>query len=154
MPLFVIPNIIALVILAVLVVFGSIAVIRRLRSSNWGGGKFAVLEVDKKAGDINNILNKVRIPFAFEFAVAQLGSKPSCYITVPVNKSKKLMAELGAKEVEDYETYYPDGVNIGAYLKGEGTLNDLNIDKIDFGEINEIGESAVVQFVLRKARGG
>lgn len=150
MPLFVIPNIIAFVILSVLVVAGSIAVVRRLRSSHGGGGKFVVLRVDKKVGDISNILNKVRAPFAFEVAVAQLGSKPSCYITVPANKSKKLMAELKAKEVEDYETYYPNGVNIGAYLKGEGALSDLNIDKIDFGDINEIGESAVVQFVLRK----
>lgn len=154
MPFFVTPNIIALVILTVLVVIGSAAVIRRLRGSYERRRKFMVLKLDKNTSDIRSILNEIKSPFVFEIAVAQLGSKPSCYITVPISQSKKFMIKLGAKEVDDYETYYPNGVNIGAYLKGDGALADFNIDKIDFGEINEIGEGAVVQFVLRKIKKG
>jgi len=148
------PNLIALVILVVLVVFGSTAVIRRLLGSHERRKQFTVLELDKDVIDLSRILNEIRSPFAFEVAVSQLGREPSCYITVPTSQSEKLITRLGAREVEDYETYYPDGVNIGTYLKGEGALADFNVDKIDFGEINEIGESAVVQFVLRKIKRG
>lgn len=154
MPFFVTPNIIALVILTVLAVIGSTAALRRLRGSYERRKKFMVLELDKNISDIRSVLSEIKSPFVFEIAVTQLKSKPSCYITIPTNRSKKYMAKLGAQEVEDYETYYPNGVHIGAYLKGRGTLSDLDISKIDFGEINEIGESAVVQFVLRKIKKG
>lgn len=154
MPFFVTPNVIAIVIIAVLLISGLMSLARRREGSYKRGKGFVVLELKKNVDSVGKILETVRLPFTFEVAVDQFGHSPNCYIVVPAKHSRKIKDELDAKEVADYELYYPGGVHMGAYLKGEGALTDMDISKIDFSEVNEIGEGAVVQFVFRNKRDG
>jgi len=150
MPFFVTPNVIAIVVLTVLLVSGLMALVRYIGGAYKGGRRFVVLELRENIDSVGKVLETVRLPFAFEVAVDQLGYSPSCYIAVLAKHARKVENELNAKEVSDYELYNHGGVHMGAYLKGRGALADVDISKIDFSEVNEIGEGAVVQFVFHK----
>ena len=149
MPFFVTPNVIAIVLLVVLSAIGLRALVRRIGGYKGTKG-LVVLELDESMSSVDKVLEIIRPPFALEVAVHQLGHSPSCYVAVPAKHARGVLNKLNAKEVPDYELYYPGGVHVGAYLKGEGALRDMDISKIDFSEVNEIGEGAVVQFVFHK----
>lgn len=153
MPFFVTPNVIAIVVLTVLSVSGLMALVRYAEGVHKGGRRFVVLKLRENIDSVGKVLEIVRLPFVFEVAVDQLGHSPSSYVAVAAKHSGRVLKELNAKEVSDYELYYPGGVHVGAYLKGERALADMDISKIDFSEVNEIGEGAVVQFVFHKKVG-
>lgn len=145
------PNVIAMVVLTVLFVSGFMVLFRRV-----GGTRrdIVVLKFHENIDSVDKVLKIVHPPFVLEVAVDQLGHSPSSYVAVTAKRSKRILNELDVKEVSDYELYYPGGVHIGAYFKGEGAIADINMSKIDFSEVNEIGEGAVVQFVFHKKVGG
>lgn len=154
MPFFVTPNVIAIVILVVLAFLGMSQLFIVLGVNRNRGGKQVVLELGADADDITNLLASLSPPFSFEVAVSQLGKDPKYYVSVPARLAGKAMDKLDAKEVDDYDVYYTNGVNIGVYLKGEGSFDDLDVSKIDLSEVNEIGEGAVVQFLFNKKKRG
>ena len=155
MPLFMTTNLlIAIVVLVLLAIGGAIELFGRFGSKRRGGVGFSVFEVDSEKKSLDVLLGVIAPPFAFEVAVDQIGKVPKLYLVVPASKAKKVSRELGAKEVGDYDLYNPGGVHLGAYLKGSGSISDVEIDKIDFTEVNEIGEGAVVQFVFNKKSRG
>lgn len=151
MPFFVTPNVIAIVVLTVLLVSSFMALFRRMGGAR--KGDIVVLKLRENIDSVDKVLEIVHLPFVLEVAVDQLGHGPICYIAVAAKHSKRVLNELSAEEISDYELYYPGGVHMGAYLKGERALADMDISKIDFSEVNEIGEGAVVQFVFHKKVG-
>lgn len=154
MPFFVTPSLIATAVLVVLVFLGLSQLFVVFRNKRSRGAGQIVLELSASVKDLNSILSSVAPPFSYEVAVSQLGRTPKRYISVPARVGKKIMGELGAEEVDDYDIYYSGGVSIGAYLKGETSLSKFDESKIDLSEVNEIGEGAVVQLLFNKKRGG
>ena len=153
MPFFVTPNVIAIVIITVLLVSGFIAFLRRIGGTHRGGNGFVIFKLSEDINNIDKVINAIQLPFVFEVAVDQLGRELSYYVAVSAKHSKRVINELGASEVSDYEFYHPQGVHIGAYLKGGVDVVGMDISKIDFSSVNEVGESVVVQFVFHKKTG-
>ncbi len=148
-------NILAIVLLSVLVISASL---NYLRSFFFAYGKrkhFVIYEVPYDAvKNLKSILGLVHPPFTFEVAVSQLGKEKSYYLTLPSHRAGKLKGLSGARKIDDYDVYYPGGTVVGGYGVSEKTIDKLDIDKIDFSGVNEIGEGAVVQFVVKKKGGG
>lgn len=145
------PNLIAITLLAVLILSGSVSFLRSTGNFYKKRKRFAVFELPEgKVKNLKDVFGALKVPFTLEVAVSQLGKTKRFYITLPTSKSKKVIDTFGAKEVDDYDLYHPGGVVVGAYATGKGSLNNFDARTIDFSEVNEIGEGAVVQFVMRK----
>jgi hypothetical protein len=155
MPFLVTSNVVALILLAILSITGSFSAFRFFGRTYKTNRKFVILEVDSsKTKEINRVLSGVSPPFTLEVAVSQLGKQESVYIGLPANKAKKIKQSLDAKFIRDYHPYYPGGFVVGGYAKSEDSIENVSLDSIDFSEVNEIGEGAVVQFLVsKKSRG-
>jgi hypothetical protein len=144
---------IAILVLVLLAIVGLYELVDRLGRRHKKGPACAVFELGE--GKLNsNLFSQLKLPFAIEVAVKQFGKSSALYLIVPRAKALKISEELGVKEVPDYDLYSPGGVHIGAYLKGSGSVSDINTEKIDFSEVNEIGEGAVVQLIFNSKRKG
>jgi len=151
MPFLVTSNLAAIVLLFILAISGAFTAARGVSNFHKRRRKFVILEVDgEKARDLNKVLASITPPFTLEVVVSQLGKTKSFYLTLPSGRSKKAVDALGARQIDDYDLYYPGGAVVGGYASGESSLKDFSADSIDFSEVNEIGEGAVVQFVIKK----
>jgi len=151
MALLVASNSVAIILLVILCFSGLVTALGSINSVYKKRKKPEIFKLQyDKVKDLKNVLSKIDVPFTFEIAVSQLGKEKACYISLPSGRSKNVISRLGGKRIYDYDLYYPGGSVIGAYAKGEGSLKDINAEVVDFSEVNEIGEGAVVQFVFRK----
>lgn len=151
MPFLVTSNLAAILLLIVLIASGSLTGFRWVSGSRRRRKNFVIFEVShSKVQDLAKILKTIAPPFTLEVAVSQLGKEKSFYIALPAGRAKTLENVLGAKRVEDYDLYYPGGAVSGGYASGEESIKSINLDSVDFGEVNEIGEGAVVQLVFNK----
>jgi hypothetical protein len=116
-------------------------------------------------------LSAFKKPFAFEIAVPHIGEEIHFYLAVP-----KLMAEVAMKQVQglwngasvellrdDFNIFNTHGVTAAAFIRLKEpyalpirTYQELGIDSFEsilgtFAKINEIGEGAALQVVLRPA---
>jgi len=151
MPFLVTSNLAAVILLVILAISGFITVFRGIGISYKKSNRFAIFELSQdKVKSLGDVLNELGTPFTLEVAINQLGKTRTLYLILPRSKSKQIVDVFGAKEIDDYDLYYPGGVVIGAYALGEGLLKDFDSENLDFSKINEIGESAVIQFVIKK----
>ena len=150
------PIILATIILVALVAFGTVSLCKKyFHNKPRGKGDYAILRLkDGCDTNLNSLLETLKPPFTFEIAVHQIGSDMQCYIIVPVARVKGIEKTFEVERVENYDMYYAGGVQVGAYMKGGERWPDLDIDKIDFSKINDIGEGVVIQFLCNRKRGG
>jgi len=153
MPYFLTPNMIGLSTLSILTAIGLVTILRRFLLIHRHGKKFSILELEKDLKNIEKSLRATSLPAVFEVAINQIGDTPKYYLAVPSSNAEGIAKTLHAKIVDDYELYYTNGEHIGAYLKNDVSFSDFDIDSIDFSEVNEVGEGAVVQFILNKKQG-
>ena len=116
-------------------------------------------------------LSAIKKPFAFEIAVSQVGEEIHFYLSVP-----KLASEIAVKQVQglwngasvtlvedDFTIFNVHGVSVAAYVAQKEnytlpikTYVELGIDSFEsilgaFAKINEIGEGAALQLIVRPA---
>ncbi len=113
--------------------------------------KFTLMEIPKsyflkEKGNFLDLFRMLPTPFVFEMAVHQLGKEVHCYIGVPERMAKKLYDLTGAKKTNEFHVYKSGGSHLGFYLDGE--LNEFNPAEADFSKMNEIGEGALLQFLV------
>jgi len=151
MPLLVTSNLLAVILLVILGLSGLVSTFRWVGVTYTHRRRIAVFKLPSdKVKDLKSVLNSVGGQFTLEVAVSQLSKAKSFYLTLPVKRAKEVAAKFDAEKAEDYELYYPGGAVVGAYAVHEGSPLKFNINAIDFSEINEIGEGAVVQVVVSK----
>jgi len=118
-------------------------------------------------------LASIKKPFAFEVAVPHVGEEIHFYIAVP-----KLSSEVAAKQIQglwngasvepvadDFNIFNAHGATTAAYVKQKEhyglpirTYAEIGTDSFEsivgaFAKINEIGEGAALQVILRPATG-
>lgn len=113
----------------------------------------------------------IKKPFIFEVAVPHVGEEISFYLSVPKRSSETAIKQLqglwnGASvelSVDDFNIFNGNGVTSGAYIMQKEsyalpvrTYAELGLDSFasivgGFSKINEIGEGASMQVVLRPA---
>lgn len=155
MPLFVASNIIATAVLIALVLFGVVSLARRyLQRGHRARKGVAVFRVSQErvGGNLPQFLQALPLPFVFEIVVHHFGKGAQYYLIVPSARAKRIARELGAQAVYDYDIHYSGGVQKGAYLKGGNGLESIQLDKLDFSRVNEIGEGVVIQFVSGRGK--
>ena len=145
-------NFAAIILLAILSLSGFVTVSRDFIGNFYRRRKkFEVFELSyDRVKNIKSVLASMSVPFTFEIAVSQLGKDKACYIAASGRGAKRVMDKFGGRKIDDYDLFYPGGAILGAYASGKGSLKDLNAEVIDFSEVNEIGEGAVVQFVFKR----
>lgn len=119
------------------------------------GSRWQLLKLNptKVGHNLVDLIKNVESPFVFEIAVEPLGREVSYFLAVPKRKLKEInFAE--AKPVKDYGFYHPGGFHQSFYLKSLTPNPDLNLLGLDFSRINEIGESATLQFLVPSKKGG
>ena len=114
---------------------------------------FTVLGIDQDVmgKGLKELLLSIKTPFSFEVAIHNLGNKLNYYLVVPKKRAKNLIKLDGVSEVEDYHIFHSGGSHMGAYFKGGHAWPSLDINKIDFSKVNDVGEGVVVQMVFDKA---
>jgi len=103
---------------------------------------------------LSDIVDAVSPPFTLEIVTHYLDKSISQYIYAPASADARLEA-IGAKEVSEYSVCGTKDNHFGTYLsssKENIKISDIDINSIDFSNINEVGESAVVQFVIKKGK--
>ncbi len=154
---FVTPTILASIIIFSLILFGIYFYFRRLANRiTIKQNSFAVMRVAGKdiKWTLKDLPKNIPLPFTFEIVVNPFGKEVYHYIVAPFSRARKIARILKAKDDEDFELYTTGSTLIGAYVKGGAKLEDIDIKKIKFSKVNEIGESAVVQFVFNKKEDG
>ncbi|TRZ64366.1 MAG: hypothetical protein D4Q79_01690 [Spirochaetia bacterium] len=111
-------------------------------------------------------------PFALEAAVHNIGEEIHFYIAAPKDsiefasrQIEGLWSEAKVETVNDYNIFNPSGVNSGVYLKQKSsyvlpirTYVEANMDTFStilsgLSKINEIGEGAGIQILVKAAPG-
>lgn len=118
-------------------------------------------------------LAAIKKPFAFEIAVPHVGEEIHFYLAVPKMSSEVAMKQIqglwsGAsveKVQDDFNIFNIHGAAAAAYVEERGhhglpirTYNELGVDSFEsiigaFAKINEIGEGAAMQVIMRGAPG-
>ncbi len=116
-------------------------------------------------------LSAIKKPFVFEVAVPNIGEEIHFYISVP-----KLASEIAIKQIQglwngasvtlvqdDFTIFNAHGTSVAAYVAQKEkyvlpikTYAELGIDSFEsilgaFAKINEVGEGAALQLVIRRA---
>ena len=116
-------------------------------------------------------LSAIKKPFTFEIAVSHIGEEIHFYLSVP-----KLAGEIATKQIQglwngasvalvedDFTVFNAHGTSVAAYVTQKEnyalpvkTYADLGIDSFEsilgaFAKINEIGEGAALQLIMRPA---
>ncbi len=119
-------------------------------------------------------LASIRKPFSFEVAVPHVGEEIHFYLSAPKRSSEIVMQQIqglwNGASVEavpdDYTIFNVNGATAAAYVKQKEnyalpirTYNELGIDSFEsiigaFAKINEIGEGAALQVIMRPASAG
>lgn len=100
----------------------------------------------EEKGRLLDLFRVLPTPFVFEVAVHQLGKEIHCYIGVPRGMTEELCELTKAKKTKEFHVYSSGGSHLGFYLKGE--LNEFNLNEVDFSKVSEIGEGAMLQFLV------
>ena len=100
----------------------------------------------EEEGKLLDLFRILPTPYVFEMAVHQLGKGVHCYIGVPDKMTEELRNLTGAKKANEFHIYKSGGSQLGFYLKGE--LNKFNPNEVDFSKVSEIGEGALLQFLV------
>jgi hypothetical protein len=152
MPHFVTPFIVSLVLIAVLLVIVIQHTLNILINKRRSYRQHRVLRVsvDKIGTRPGKFLRSLKTPFVFEIAVPQLGNSINYYFIFPTRRAEMEINKIGAVEAKNYQIYHPGGTHVSGYFKGEGEWPEIDLDKIDFSQINDIGESALIQFVFHR----
>ncbi|KKW09625.1 MAG: hypothetical protein UY47_C0008G0001, partial [Parcubacteria group bacterium GW2011_GWB1_49_7] len=132
----------ALALLA-LAVFGLYEIFSLLRHRNFLEHKdFMVLSLDQtKLGmSVRDFIQSIRPPFTFEIAVHQIGKRVNYYLVMPRKRAQSLVGLGGISEAQDYALFHPGGEHVGLYLKGDSQWPKVDLSKIDFSKVNEVGE--------------
>jgi hypothetical protein len=113
--------------------------------------KFILMEIPMSyfSDEKEKLMDLFRIlptPFVFEMAVHQLGKEIHCYIGVTERMTKKLQDLTGSKKANEFHVYKSGGSHLGFYL--EGYLDKFNPAEVDFSKMSEIGEGALLQFLV------
>lgn len=157
MPEFLSPiDAISSIALLVLAAFGLFKLIITLQHRGYIRKRhFSILKVDSKVsgGKITEFIKTLKPPFAFEAAIHQLGKDVHYYLVVPKVRAKNLTALEGVEEVEDYNLFHHGGEHLGVYLKGGSSWPSIELEKIDFSKVNEVGEGVAIQMVFGRRRG-
>ncbi len=154
----------------------SLFLIKIPRTSSGGKGPENAENKDFKAElthfeQLLGSLAAIRKPFVFEVAVPHVGEEIHFYISVP-----KISSEVVAKQIQglwngasvqpvadDFNIFNVNGVSVAAYIKQKEnyalpirTYGELGLDSFEsiigaFAKINEIGEGAALQVIVRTA---
>lgn len=125
-----------------------------------------VIKLDRmEPASLKALLSTLAPPYALEIAIHQLGTDLHYYIVVPAMQVPKIAAHLpaSAEVVDDYAVYHPGGSTVVYHVSPPaGHATDPESGKIslteaigsfthaDLGQVNEIGESVVIQLVIKK----
>lgn len=126
-----------------------------------------VIKLDHmRADSLKLLLSTLEPPYALEIAIHQLGNDLHYYIVVPAIQVKKVAAHLpaSAEVVDDYAVYHPGGSTLVYHVApGESVHMDgsaaepisltaalESFTHVDLSKVNEIGESVVIQLVVKK----
>ena len=142
--------------LLVLAVFGLIELAIVFKHNHYLNRKhLIVLRVDPQmvVGKIGDFMKSIKPPFTFEVAVHHLGKEIYYYVILPRKRAGELVAREGISEVDDYNPFHHGGEHLGAYLRGGDACPIVDVGKIDFSKVNEIGEGVVVQMIFGRKRG-
>ncbi|PIR98697.1 MAG: hypothetical protein COT88_00305 [Candidatus Colwellbacteria bacterium CG10_big_fil_rev_8_21_14_0_10_41_28] len=99
---------------------------------------------------VDSFIKSIKPPFSFEVSIHQLGKDVSYYLVVPRKRVKELIDTPGVEEAHEYSVFYSTGQHVGAYIKGIETWPDVDLDRIDFSKVNEVGEGVTIQFLVNK----
>jgi hypothetical protein len=155
MPFYLTPITVALIILSLLLIFAAMPATRLLRHRFTMRRRLIILELPTSltSNKIKALLGELQTPFIFETAVHHLGKESHSYLLVPRVYAEQVKSKTGGKEVYDYNIYHSGGSHLGFYLKALES-SSFNLGEVDFSRVNEIGEGAVVQLVVKKQNGG
>lgn len=146
-------NLLAIILLFVLVVSGSVSLLGSIRNSRKRNRGAVMYKIPWGSdSSLDKIASAIGVPFVFEVAVSQLGREKSFFVSVPFYKSRKIVDLFGGELIKDYDLFYQGGVVVGGYLSKDVDLKNVDPQKIDFSDINEIGEGVVFQIVFHKKR--
>ncbi|HEY4498365.1 MAG TPA: hypothetical protein VJA63_01920 [Candidatus Paceibacterota bacterium] len=114
---------------------------------------FKIFKIDnpKILGEHLELLQSINPPFVLEIAVHHLGKKVNYYLLAPRSSRIKNPA---FEEVKDYDLYHHGGYHLGVSLRAPEARSWRAIDlkKLDFSKVNEIGEGVVIQLLIQKRR--
>lgn len=141
-----------------------------LKTSKKDGEKDFKSEISLTEQLITNLLF-IKEPFSFEIAVPHIGEEIHFYLSIP-----KKYSQVAEKQVQglwpganftriydDYTIFNPNGVVSGAYLTLNKsfslpirTYQEIGLDTLNsiisgFSKINEIGEGAAIQIIIKPA---
>ncbi|MBI3046639.1 MAG: type IV secretion system DNA-binding domain-containing protein [Candidatus Harrisonbacteria bacterium] len=121
-------------------------------------------------GQLLNELSNLKIPFALEAAVHNIGEEIHFYLSVPKDSIQFAMRQIqglwndaSVQEVEDYNIFNHQGVSQGVYLKQKETYvlpirtyEEANLDTFlpilsTLSKIQEIGEGVSIQVLVKPA---
>jgi uncharacterized protein YneF (UPF0154 family) len=122
------------------------------------------------SGQLFSILVGLKSPFGLEAAVHHIGEEIYFYAAVPKESTEfvsrqieGLWKEAKVEQIDDYNIFNPNGVNLGVYLKQKlsyalpiRTYSEANLDTFapilsGLSKINEVGEGAAIQILVRPA---
>ena len=142
--------------LLVLAIFGLIELAVALKHSYYSSRRhLIILRVNPQlvVGKIGDFVRSIKPPFTFEVAIHYLGTEVNYYVILPRKRVRELVAREGISEADDYNLFHHGGEHQGAYLKGGEACPAVDVDKIDFSKVNEIGEGVVIQMIFGRKRG-
>jgi hypothetical protein len=142
--------------LLVLAIFGLVELAVAFKHNHYSNRKhLIILRVSPQivVNKVGDFIKSIRPPFTFEMAVHHLGREVYYYVILPRKRAKELAVREGISEVDDYNLFHHGGEHLGAYLRGGDACPIVDVEKIDFSRVNEIGEGVVVQMVFGHKRG-
>lgn len=142
--------------LLILALFGLVELAVALKYSSYLSRKhLVILQVSPQlvAGRVKDFVRSVRPPFTLEIAVHHLGREVNYYVILPQKRVAELTVRDGISEADNYHLFHHGGEHLGAYLRGDEACPAVDVEKIDFSKVNEIGEGAVIQMIFGRKRG-
>jgi len=137
--------------LLVLALFGLVELAVALKHSYYSSKKhLVILRVSPQlvAGRVWDFINSITPPFTFEIAIHHLGKEVNYYVILPRKRAGELTLREGMSETDDYNLFHHGGEHLGAYLKGGEACPIVDVEKIDFSKVNEVGEGVVIQMIF------
>lgn len=145
---------ITLVGAAILILFAIVILFQKLRTVIKKPAQLFRVDGPASINRLLETLSTVNFPFVLELAIHHLGKKKNCYLAVSEQHKnqllgllKKKLPEITLKEAEDYYVFHHGGKTVALWseLANNEKLLDFDWQEIDFSEVNEVGEGAVIQ---------